>query len=279
MTDGPSAGWSVSAGNSAMARPVFASPKRSLGQNFLVDPNICRRVVAGVGLAAGDPVLEIGPGRGALTRILAAHSGPVLALEKDRDLAAWLKTEYPGVAVIHADGLEFCWEATDRMPGLSLVGNLPYNVASPMIWEMVSRCRAFRSMTFMVQKEVAERLAATAGSRVYGALSAWVGNFVRAEILFVVPPQVFRPRPKVDSAVVRFTPIPDPAWTEADALSSCLRTLFQQRRKQLGTILKTRWSDAIGDWCRTAGVDRRIRPEDLSPGMLRTLSVLLDERP
>jgi 16S rRNA (adenine1518-N6/adenine1519-N6)-dimethyltransferase len=257
-------------------RFVFSSPKRSLGQNFLADANICRRIVDSVGLGPRDPVLEIGPGRGALTRVLAAHSGPVMVLEKDQALAGWLKTEFPAIAVVHADGLGFCWEATDRLPGLSLVGNLPYNVASPMIWEMVSRCRAFKNMTFMVQKEVAQRLAAPAGSRVYGALSAWVGSFVRVEILFTVPPHVFRPRPKVDSAVVRFVPRSDPAWTEVRALSICLKLLFQQRRKQLGTILKTRWSPAVEDWCRTVGVDRRVRPEGLNPDMLRALARALD---
>jgi 16S rRNA (adenine1518-N6/adenine1519-N6)-dimethyltransferase len=257
-------------------RSAFSSPKRSLGQNFLSDPNICRRIVESVGLGPGDPVLEIGPGRGALTRILAGHDGPVMALEKDQALVGWLKTEFPAIAVVHADGLHFCWEATDRLPGLSLLGNLPYNVASPMIWEMVSRCRTFKSMTFMVQKEVAQRLAAPAGSRAYGALSAWVGSFVRVELLFTVPPHVFRPCPKVDSAVVRFVPRPDPAWTAARSLSLCLKLLFQQRRKQLGTILKSRWSPAVEDWCRSADVDRRVRPEDLTPDMLRALALALD---
>lgn len=257
-------------------RSAFSSPKRSLGQNFLSDPNICRRIVDSVGLGHGDPVLEIGPGRGALTRILAAHPGPVVVLEKDQALARWLKTEFPAIAVVHGDGLDFCWEATDRVPGLSLLGNLPYNVASPMIWEMVSRCREFKSMTFMVQKEVAQRLAAPAGSKAYGALSAWVGSFVQVELLFTVPPHVFRPSPKVDSAVVRFVPRPDPAWAAAQALSSCLKLLFQQRRKQLGTILKSRWSPAVDAWCRSVNVDRRVRPEVLTPDMLRALAQVLD---
>ena len=253
----------------------FSSPKRSLGQNFLSDPNICRRIVAAADLRPGDPVLEIGPGRGALTRILAEHDGPVMALEKDSALVRFIRQEFPRVGVVHADGLEFCWEGTGGLPGLTLMGNLPYNVASPMIWEMVSRCRSWKSMLFMVQKEVALRLTAEAGSRTYGALSAWVGNFVRAGYVFTVPPHVFTPRPKIDSAIVRFTPRPDPALAEARALSRLLKILFQQRRKQLGTILRAHWSDSVEEWCAGAGVDRRVRPEDLSPDMLRSLAPLV----
>ena len=258
-----------------MASSGFSQPKRSLGQNFLSDPNICRRIVAAAELGPADPVLEIGPGRGALTRVLAGHAGPVMALEKDSQLVRFIRQEFPRVGVVHADGLEFCWEGTGGLPGLTIVGNLPYNVASPMIWEMVHRCRSWKTMLFMVQKEVALRLTAQAGSRTYGALSAWVGNFVRAEYVFTVPPHVFTPRPKVDSAIVRFRPRPDPAEGEAAALSRLLKILFQQRRKQLGTILKAHWTEAIERWCEQAGVDRRVRPEDLGPDMLRSLAPLL----
>ncbi|PKN31352.1 MAG: hypothetical protein CVU63_24375, partial [Deltaproteobacteria bacterium HGW-Deltaproteobacteria-20] len=137
MTAAPSVGSNGNDGCPAVDRTSFFAPKRSLGQNFLSDPNICRRIVASLELAPGDPVLEIGPGRGALTRILAGHDGPVMALEKDSELVSWIKSEFPGVGVVHADGLDFCWEGTRHLPGLSLIGNLPYNVASPMIWEMV----------------------------------------------------------------------------------------------------------------------------------------------
>ena len=278
MIGEPSAGSNGNAGCPAVDRASFFAPKRSLGQNFLSDPNICRRIVASLELAPGDPVLEIGPGRGALTRILAGHDGPVMALEKDSELVTWIKAEFPAVGVVHADGLDFCWEGTRRLPGLSLIGNLPYNVASPMIWEMVSRCRSFRSMLFMVQKEVALRLTAREGSRTYGALSAWVGNFVRGEYVFTVPPHVFRPQPKVDSAIVRFLPRPDPAWEDAAALSWTVKILFQQRRKQLGTILKAHWSEAVETWCGQLGVDRRVRPEELSPDALRSLALVLDPK-
>lgn len=275
MTAGPSADWSGNAGCIAVDRSSFLAPKRSLGQNFLSDPNICRRIVASLELGPGDPVLEIGPGRGALTRILAGHDGPVMALEKDSELVRWIRAEFPKVGVVHADGLDFCWEGTRALPGLSLIGNLPYNVASPMIWEMVSRCRSWKSMLFMVQKEVALRLTAERGCKAYGALSAWVGNFARAQYVFTVPPHVFRPQPKVDSAIVRFLPRPDPAWEDARDLSSTVKILFQQRRKQLGTILKALWSPEVEAWCAALGVDRRVRPEELGPDALRSLARVL----
>lgn len=255
-----------------MTKGNFASPKRSLGQNFLMDPNICRRIVQTLGVPAGAPILEIGSGRGALTKILVEHQGLVMALEKDHDLALWLRREFPTLSLIHGDGLTFCWEKSAALPGLHLIGNLPYNVASPMIWEMVARCQKWSAMVFMVQKEVALRLTASPGSRAYGALSAWVGNFTRPCYEFVVPPHVFRPQPKVDSAVVRLLPHPDPAWGDASSLAWMLKILFQQRRKQLGTILKSRWSLALEEWCAKWQVDRKVRPEDLSPQALRDLA-------
>jgi len=276
MTAGPDESLSGSAGCLAVDKSSFLSPKRSLGQNFLSDPNICRRIVASLELEPGDPVLEIGPGRGALTAVLAEHDGPVMALEKDSELVRWIRAQFPGIGVVHADGLDFCWEGTGGLPGLSLIGNLPYNVASPMIWEMVSRCRAWKSMLFMVQKEVALRLTAEAGCKAYGALSAWVGSFAVARYVFTVPPHVFRPRPKVDSAMVRFVPRPDPAREDAAALSATVKMLFQQRRKQLGTILKAAWSPGLEAWCAGRGLDRRVRPEELGPDVLRSLARLLD---
>lgn len=256
-----------------VVKQIFAAPKRSLGQNFLVDPHISRRIVAALRLEPGAPVLELGPGRGALTQILAGHDGPVLALEKDRLLSRWLHQKYPDLGVVQGDGLYFCWEKINKMPGIFIVGNLPYNVASPMIWDLVSRARGWKAMVFMVQKEVAERMTAPEGTRTYGALSAWIANFVSSELLFTVPPQVFRPCPKVESAVVRFEPRLDPAWAEAEDLSWILKILFQKRRKQLGGILKDRWTRTLEAWCAERGVRRQARPEELSPDFLRGLAL------
>lgn len=258
-----------------MIKTDFAPPKRSLGQNFLVDQNISRRIFTTLNPLEGAPILEIGPGRGALTQVLLSHRGSVFALEKDEALAFWLGQTWPNLQVIHGDALRFCWEKLADLPGLFVVGNLPYNIASPLIWEIVSRAKNWSAMVFMVQKEVAQRLTAVAGNRIYGALSAWVGNFAVPCYEFTVAPHVFRPRPKIDSAVVRLLPHPDPAWDQARGLSWTLKLLFQQRRKQLGRILKAQWSTDLEHWCAEWQVDRRVRPEELSPQALRTLSTIL----
>ena len=143
----------------------------------------------------------------------------------------------------------------------------------PMIWEIVS-CRLWKHSLHGTEGGSV----ATDGesrSRAYGALSAWVLNFVVPRYMFTVPPHVFRPRPKVDSAVVRFDPHPAPAWSEARALSRILKVLFQQRRKQLGTILKPWWTEEMDRWCRQWHTDRRARPEELSPDMLRSLALIV----
>jgi len=259
----------------------FAPAKRSLGQNFLVDPNTAARIVAALGLTPQDAVIEIGPGRGALAgHILAAGPRAYLALEKDRELAGRLPLEHPGVSVAMIDALRMDWRRIDLLPGVKLIGNLPYNIASPLLWDICAAASRFSRGVFMVQHEVARRLAAAPGGRDYGALTAWVSGFVRVEYLFKVPPTVFRPRPKVDSAVVSMTPLPvserpeDPA-----ALSRLLKHLFSLRRKQLAGILKGVWDDDVAFWCQEHGINGRDRPEVLSPKQLDGLARLLKTRP
>ncbi len=262
------------------ATEPFAPAKRSLGQNFLVDRNIAAKIVNTLGIASGDTVIEIGPGRGALSgHILDAGPRAYLALEKDRELAGRLSREHPGVAVAMIDAMRLDWRRLDRLPGIKLIGNLPYNIASPLLWDICAASSRFGRGVFMVQHEVARRLAAGPGGREYGALSAWVSSFVRVEYCFKVPPTVFVPRPKVDSAVVAVTPLPagerpvDPA-----ALARLLKLLFSLRRKQLGGILKA-WRDAaLFAFFLEHGIDERERPEDLSPKQLEALSRFLKTR-
>lgn len=259
---------------------AYARPKRSLGQNFLSDPNTSAKIVAALGITPGDTVLEIGPGRGALTPfILDARPAAYLALEKDRDLAVRLAREHPGASVAMADALRMDWSRLDRLPGVRVIGNLPYNIASPLLWDLCAGSVTYARGVFMVQHEVARRLAATPGSREYGALSAWVGAFARVTYCFKVPPTVFRPRPKVDSAVVALTPRPAaerPA--EPTALSRLLKLLFSLRRKQLGGILKP-YGDVVTEaWLAQAGIEPRARPENLSPEQLSQLAILLKTR-
>jgi 16S rRNA (adenine1518-N6/adenine1519-N6)-dimethyltransferase len=240
--------------------------KRSLGQNFLCDPNTARRIVAALDLRPRDTVLEIGPGRGALTEwIAAAQPARFLALEKDRDLAPELARRFPGLEALTADALEHPWEGVDS-PLYKVVGNLPYNVASPLIWEFVSRAAAYDRAVFMVQHEVGLRLTAAPGTSSYGALTAWVQVFAGTEYLFKVSPNVFRPRPKVDSAVIRFRPRSVRPQREASqALAALLHHCFQRRRKQMCNILKSQWESGAGQWFERAGLAPSCRPENLSP--------------
>jgi len=268
-------------GQGAPGQGAPARPKRSLGQNFLVDPNMSAKIVATLAIAPGDTVIEIGPGRGALVEaILAARPGAYLALEKDRDLAAALARDYPEAAVANCDALRLDWRRLDRLTGhVRVISNLPYNIASPLLWDLCAGAGRFVRGVFMVQHEVARRLAAAPGGREYGALSAWIGNFVQVEYCFKVPPTVFRPRPKVDSAVVALTPLPvaerpdDPV-----ALSRLLKLVFSARRKQLRGILKRYWGDALEDYFAAAGIAPQARPENLSPRALRGVANLLKMR-
>ena len=259
---------------------AFARPKRSLGQNFLVDRNMAAKIVATLGILPGETVIEIGPGRGALSGpILEARPGAYLALEKDRDLAARLVREHPGVAVAITDALRLDWRRVDRLPAVRLIGNLPYNIASPLLWDLCAGAGRFTRGVFMVQHEVARRLAAGPGGREYGALSAWIGNFVRVEYCFKVPPTVFRPRPRVDSAVVAVTPLPpEERPDDPPALARLLKRLFAARRKQLRGILKHCFDAEVAGYFAAQGISEQDRPENLSPIGLRGLANLLKTR-
>ena len=253
-----------------MRQPAHARPKKSLGQNFLTDPNVARKIVASLGIRPDDTVLEIGPGRGALTEhLLESGAARVLALEKDRELAPALKARWPGLEVVNADALRFAWERLDRLPGIRVVGNLPYNVASPIMWDMVSRSTLYARAVFMVQWEVAQRIAAVPRTRDYGGLTVWLQSFAQAHILFKVGPAVFHPRPKVDSAVVAFSPLPASARPAQPArLATFIKRVFSQRRKQLGGILGKDMGARARAYLEAQGLAPSCRPEELTPGQI-----------
>jgi 16S rRNA (adenine1518-N6/adenine1519-N6)-dimethyltransferase len=255
-------------------RAARGRPKKSLGQNFLVDGNIIRKIVDQLAIVPGDTVFEIGPGRGALTHVLARRAQRLFVLEKDRDLLYALKAQLPGIGAVLGDGLEFVWENLGALPSLKLVGNLPYNVASPIMWEVFSRVRPFATCCFMVQKEVAQRLAAQPGTKAYGGLSVWVQTFAVPQILFHVSPHCFHPRARVESSVVRFVQRPS-TGVDSGKLARTIHLLFQKRRKQLGTILRPCWTEQIEQWLEDSQVDRRVRPEDLTTEQFAGLSECL----
>jgi 16S rRNA (adenine1518-N6/adenine1519-N6)-dimethyltransferase len=260
-------------------------PKRSLGQNFLVDPNLQRKIVAALGAGPDDEVLEIGPGRGALTRHLVGRVRRLVLVELDDALAESLETELgsrPDVEVVHADILDVSLEqvASDP-PRLKVIGNIPYNVTTPIVFRLLQRPRP-SEIVLMVQDEVAARIVAPVGTKAYGALSIGVRSVARAERLFRVGRKAFRPVPGVDSAIVRITPIrPEPMTpAEEERLRRLVRAAFQWRRKQLGTTLRSHPDlehavRALEEAAASLGISLEDRPEQLTPEAFVALAVAL----
>lgn len=258
-----------------MPSPLHHRPKKSLGQNFLVDGNLQRKIVEALVLDLQDELLEIGPGRGALTRHMVGRTRSLTLVELDRELAAALKEELAGkdgVRVIQGDILELdLAEVSSRVEELKVVGNIPYNITTPILFHLLDRPRP-REILLMVQKEVADRILASPGTSSYGALTIGVQSVSVAERVLRVPRTAFRPVPAVDSAVIRVTPLrPAPLSLDEElALRGLTKAAFQQRRKQFQTILRghPRFSfshDDVAGLERETGFDLTRRPETFSP--------------
>jgi 16S rRNA (adenine1518-N6/adenine1519-N6)-dimethyltransferase len=256
--------------------------KRSLGQNFLVDPNLQRKIVEAVGAGPGEEVLEIGPGQGALTTHLQGTVDHLVLVELDDDLADDLKARYRDraeVDVIHADVLETELPATVRdWSATRVVGNIPYNITTPILFRLLERPRP-RDIVLMVQREVADRIVSEAGRGTYGALAVGVQSVADAAMLFPVPRGAFRPVPRVDSAVVRITPHTPPRLDVEDEgrLRLLTRAAFQWRRKQMQKILRSHPDlglprEVVEAESRKLGVDLTRRPETFAPDGLLQLA-------
>lgn len=267
-------------------------PKRSLGQNFLVDRGLARRIVEAVRISAGDTVLEIGPGRGALTDGLAervAGVGAKLVLvELDDALAAELEERFrgrPDVSVLHRDILAVApAEVAADASSLSVVGNIPYNLTSPIVFHLLRSPRP-REILLMVQKEVADRILAAPGTGEFGALTVGVRSVAEVEGVLRVPAGAFRPRPRVDSRVIRIHPrVPAPLTAEGEEqLRRITRAVFQWRRKQLGKILRdhpdlTLSPPVVERLLEAGAAGPADRPETVSPeGFVAMAEALLRE--
>lgn len=244
------------------------APKRSLGQNFVVDPNTVRRIARLAGVGPGDRVVEIGAGLGALTRALLETGASVTAVEIDRGLAEVLRDELGDrVRIVEGDAMALDWAEVLGDGPWVLVANLPYNVATPLIADLLDEVPAIARMLVMVQKEVAERLAAPAGSDPYGAVSVKVAYWATAAVAGKVPATVFLPRPNVDSALVaisrRAEPAVGPDVTPAE-LFALVRTGFAQRRKMLRRSLAgLAPAERLAAAFATAGVRPEARAEEL----------------
>ena len=245
--------------------------KKNLGQNFLHDRGVIERIVLAIDPRPGDRIVEIGPGQGALTFPLLRRHGELTAIEFDRDLLQPLAAAaqaHGALSLLNANVLDvdFSALAAGGMPGeglLRLVGNLPYNLSSPILFHALDHAAAIRDMHFMLQKEVVERMAAGPGSKVYGRLSVMLQAYCRVTPLFKVPPGAFRPAPKVDSAVVRLQPLSPEAVVVADRarFAQVVRAAFGQRRKTLRNALSG-VVDATA--IEAAGVRPDARAEQLS---------------
>jgi 16S rRNA (adenine1518-N6/adenine1519-N6)-dimethyltransferase len=254
--------------------------KRRLGQHFLSDPRILQRIADALEPKPHDTILEIGPGPGGLTAALAARAGRVVAIEKDADLVPDLRARFSNVTVVEGDALELDWHTLGG-PRALVAGNIPYNITSPLIDKALAPPRPPR-IVFLVQKEVADRVTASAGVGAYGALSIGVQAVARAERLFVVPAGAFHPRPQVDSAVLRLTPLESPLVLDVEipTFRRLVVGLFGFRRKQLGRGVRelTGWApEQVADVVARAEVDPAARPETLVPGaFVRLLHALVD---
>jgi 16S rRNA (adenine1518-N6/adenine1519-N6)-dimethyltransferase len=219
-----------------------AQARKRFGQHFLVDGSVIDRIVAAIDPRPGQALVEIGPGRGALTAPLLARAGTLTAIELDRDLAARLR-KTPGLAVVESDVLEVDFRALpDAASGrkLRIVGNLPYNISTPILFHLLEASELVEDQHFMLQKEVVARMAAAPGGKDYGRLTVMLQWRYAIEPLFDVPPEAFDPPPRVDSAVLRMVPLPAPAAIDRALLRELVTVAFSQRRKLLRHTLG-RW--------------------------------------
>jgi len=255
-------------------------PRKRFGQNFLHDQNVIRGIVAAIHPQAGERLVEIGPGLGALTEPLLAVLGEMDAVELDRDLVPRLQQQFAGALRTHnADALkfDFCSLLAEGGEKLRVAGNLPYNISTPLIFHLLEQSHCIRDMHFMLQKEVVNRLAANPGGGDYGRLSVMVQYRCQVEKLFTVPPGAFNPPPKVDSAIVRLTPYAEPPYPADDEklLGRVVTQAFGQRRKTLRNNMKGLLDAAA---IEALGIDPGCRPETLSLEQFVALANAVAER-
>jgi 16S rRNA (adenine1518-N6/adenine1519-N6)-dimethyltransferase len=237
-------------------------PKKSLGQNFLSDPDMVRACLDAIQPRADDAMIEVGPGLGALTKPLVAILKHLHAVELDRDIIAWMHMHYPAdkITIHGSDALKFDFAALGEK--LRVVGNLPYNISTPILFHLLEQAWVITDMHFMLQKEVVERMVAQASTPAYGRLSVMLQYRLDMQYLFTVPADAFDPVPKVESAFVRAIPysdLPHPAKDE-QLFAKVVMAAFGQRRKTLRNTLKAWMTDT--DFT-ALGIDPQLRAENL----------------
>lgn len=247
-------------------KPAGHKARKRFGQNFLHDPGVIERIVRAINPQPDDAMVEIGPGLGALTEEILAVNPNLQVVELDRDLIPVLRTKffnYPNFHIHEADALKFDFSQLAAEKPLRIVGNLPYNISTPLIFHLLSQSGVVKDMHFMLQKEVVQRLGAVSGDNHYGRLGIMAQYFCKVQPLFEVGPGAFRPAPKVDSAIVRLVPhetLPHPA-RDLGTLQAVVRTAFNARRKTLRKALAGVVSVAQ---LQELGIDDGLRPENLT---------------
>lgn len=253
-------------------------PRKRFGQHFLHDPAVIERLVHAIGPREGDHFVEIGPGRGALThRLLASPLASLDAIEIDRDLSARLELELatdPRFTLLRGDALEIDLEsiARARHARLRLVGNLPYNLSTPLLFHFIASRTALLDLNVMLQREVVARIVARPGTADYGRLTVMLAPWVSAERLFDVGPGAFKPPPRVWSTVVRLTVLPEPAFPVSDGFAEVVAAAFAHRRKTLRNALRGLLTAQEIESC---GLDPGARPETVPPSRFNDLGALL----
>ena len=260
--------------------PFRRPPRRKrFGQHFLHDPAVLEHIVAAIGPRSDDRLVEIGPGRGALTRrLLEAGHGALDAIEIDRDLVALLRTQfvdYPRLVLHEADALEFNFARLARERGgrLRILGNLPYNISTPLLFHLLKNTGAIDDLHIMLQREVVARMAAQPNDADYGRLTIMLAPWVTVEHLFDVGPGAFKPPPRVWSAVVRLTVRPEPAFDVSPHYPAVVAAAFSHRRKTVRNALRGLVSLEQIESC---GLDPGARPETFAPEAFNALAQTLD---
>lgn len=239
-------------------------PRKRFGQNFLTDQNVIHEIIRVIAPSAHDTMVEIGPGQGAMTALLLAHLSRLHVVELDRDLVAMLQKKFsPDKLIMHAgDALQFDFSTLQPAQGkLRIVGNLPYNISSPLLFHLAQYAPLVEDQHFMLQKEVVQRMVAPPGGKDYGRLSVMLQWRYQMEMLFIVPPLAFDPPPKVDSAIVRMRPLASPLACEQIKLEQVVTQAFSQRRKVIRNSLGGLFTE---QQLISAGIDPQARPETIA---------------